>query len=557
MPHFCTQCGKQHKATAKFCPRCGAMIDAAATNILEGPTILDKRYEILGSVKSGAMGSVTRARDIRLDTIVAIKQKKLSPASGMDAGYVQTLFIREAALLSSLDHSGIPRIMDYFVERDRSTGEPLHYLVMEFVDGRDFETIMSERKGSPLPVDEAMNYFFQVLDILDYLHRRQPPVVFRDLNPRNIMLREGRIFLVDFGIARLFTPQIRGTAIGTAGYAPPEQYKGDAEPRSDIYSLGAVMHYFLTARNPEADSQKIFTFESIRRLNNNVPQYLDSLIMTMLDLVPDRRPPSARHIILTLQAPLHRTAAAHPPQSCQETKPAAPSRDVDRDRQLMRKYPDIFECVFANDIGALRAYLDSGTDINAANFNGFSPLHCAIGKGYRELAEYLISRGADIRAKSNKGWTALFSAAVGGYRDITELLIARGADVSVRDVDGVTPLHWAAEKGSADVASLLISRGTDLNAKNKNGDTPLHYACRKGHADVVELLIKKGSDVNARGGEGKTPLHLACSNAHGYVAEVLLREGANVKAKDEIGNTPMKYTYRDEIKALLRKYHGK
>jgi serine/threonine protein kinase len=138
-----------------------------------------------------------------------------------------------------------------------------------------------------------MDYFLQILDILQYLHTQNPPLIYRDLNPRNVMVSSGRIFLVDFGIARVFTPHEKGTAIGTPGYAPPEQYKGFAGPRSDLYSLGVMMHYLITGIDPESSTDTLFSFVPVRQVNPEVPEYLEKVIMSMVDLVPERRPSSA------------------------------------------------------------------------------------------------------------------------------------------------------------------------------------------------------------------------------------------------------------------------
>jgi formylglycine-generating enzyme required for sulfatase activity len=203
-------------------------------------------------------------------------------------------------MLSILHHQGLPKVIDIFIEKELSTGKPLHYLVMEFIEGKDLETIIQERGQKSFPVDEAVDYFRQILNILHYLHTQNPPIVHRDLNPRNVMVHKGKVFLVDFGIARLFNPQQKGTAIGTAGYAAPEQYKGAAEPRSDIFSLGAVMHYLVTGKDPEDASGSLFSFEQARKINPSVPKYLDTLIMSMVDVVIDKRPCNTEALIKAL-----------------------------------------------------------------------------------------------------------------------------------------------------------------------------------------------------------------------------------------------------------------
>jgi len=297
MPQFCTQCGKQNNDTAKFCSGCGSQLESSGTTIISAPQILDNRYEIINTVKSGAMGCIFKAKDTRLDNTVAVKQMLSSFTNPQDAQYAETRFKEEAKMLSALHHGGLPKVIDYFTVREPSTGKTLHYLVMTFIEGKDLETIIQERGQKPFQVDEALNYFRQIIEILDYLHTHSPPIIYRDLNPRNIMIQNGKVFLVDFGIARLFIPQQKGTAIGTPGYASPEQYKGAAEPRSDIFSLGAVLHYLLTGKDPEDSSHgNLFSFEQIRKINPAVPEYLDTLVMSMVDIVIDKRPRNTEEV---------------------------------------------------------------------------------------------------------------------------------------------------------------------------------------------------------------------------------------------------------------------
>jgi len=151
-------------------------------------------------------------------------------------------FAREADTLAQLKHQAIPAITDRFELANR------HYLVMEYVEGRNLEEELAVR-GEPLPEGLVIDIARQLCDVLVYLHGLVPPIIYRDMKPSNVMLQSnGRVVLVDFGIARLFKAARKGTMIGTLGFAPPEQYQGLVDPRSDIYSLGATLHYVLTGR---------------------------------------------------------------------------------------------------------------------------------------------------------------------------------------------------------------------------------------------------------------------------------------------------------------------
>ncbi len=288
MPKFCPDCGRQHSDDAVKCSDCGLRL--VKGNAPE-PVLLDSRYKILDMIKSGAMGCVYRGLDTRLGNIVAVK-KMLIPHSPEN----RERFFREAKLLSQLHHGGLPNVSDFFVAQDPETREISHFLVMTFIDGKDLETIIEEEK-KPLPMKTVLDCFRQILDILSYLHSQEPPVIYRDIKPSNIMISKEKIFLVDFGIARLFTGEEKGTVVGTPGYAAPEQYRGFADAKSDIYSLGVVIHYLLTGKDPAHFEAAPFKFDSIRKYNMDVSEEFDGLIKSMLDVVPENRPESVEKIM--------------------------------------------------------------------------------------------------------------------------------------------------------------------------------------------------------------------------------------------------------------------
>jgi serine/threonine protein kinase len=193
-------------------------------------------------------------------------------------------FAREADTLAQLKHAAIPAITDRFDDQNR------HYLVMEYVEGRNLEEEIAAR-GGPLPEGLIIDIARQLCDVLAYLHGSTPPVVYRDMKPSNVMLTpKGRVVLVDFGIARLFKSARKGTMIGTLGFAPPEQYQGVVDPRSDIYSLGATLHYVLTGRDPEKFPP--FSFPPIRDLRPEVSTNLAGAIDHALAYQADARPAS-------------------------------------------------------------------------------------------------------------------------------------------------------------------------------------------------------------------------------------------------------------------------
>jgi hypothetical protein len=236
-----------------------------------GGTVLQRRYLIDRLLGGGGMGMVYLARDQRLsDRPCAIKEMVdhfIDPNQRIEAN---EYFAREADTLAQLKHPAIPAISDRFDDQNR------HYLVMEYVQGRNLEEELAVR-GGPLPEGLILDVARQLCDVLAYLHGLQPPLIYRDMKPSNVMLTaEGRAVLVDFGIARLFKAQGKGTMIGTLGFAPPEQYQGVADPRSDIYSLGATLHYILTGRDPEKFPP--FSFPPVRELRPDAARNLAGAI---------------------------------------------------------------------------------------------------------------------------------------------------------------------------------------------------------------------------------------------------------------------------------------
>src|SRR6202035_3243548 len=250
---------------------------------LESATVLQNRYVVERLLGGGGMGMVYLARDQRLaNRACAVKEMVDHFIDQQQRIEANEYFAREADTLAQLKHAAIPAITDRFDDQNR------HYLVMEYVEGRNLEEEIAVR-GGPLPEGLVIDIARQLCDVLAYLHGLVPPVVYRDMKPSNVMLTEkGRVVLVDFGIARLFKAARKGTMIGTLGFAPPEQYQGVADPRSDIYSLGATLHYVVTGRDPEKFPP--FSFPPVRDLRPDISSNLAGAIDHALAYEMDGRP---------------------------------------------------------------------------------------------------------------------------------------------------------------------------------------------------------------------------------------------------------------------------
>src|SRR5580658_10314858 len=239
-------------------------------------TIVGGRYRVIKPLGGGGMKLVYLAEDLRLasrecalaemvDTFTSPETQKQAVAA----------FQREADMLAQLSNEHIPRVFDRFSDQNH------HYLVMEFIDGITLEDELKASEGK-LEASRVIDIALQILDTLQYLHNLEPPVVYRDLKPSNVMLgRNGQVKLIDFGIARFFLPQSNATMIGTQGYAPPEQYRGRAEARSDLYALGATMHHALSGRDPAAEPP--FSFPKLRTLCPDLNPALAELVDQALE----------------------------------------------------------------------------------------------------------------------------------------------------------------------------------------------------------------------------------------------------------------------------------
>ncbi|HID65244.1 MAG TPA: hypothetical protein EYP49_21210 [Anaerolineae bacterium] len=289
----CPVCGAPNRDDARFCVLCGALLMpdisvASYQQTLAPQTLLRNRYLIRKLLGQGGMGAVYLAEDQQVFNRLCVVKEMLpyytTPTERLQA---QRNFQREARLLASLRHPGIPQFYDYFIDGGR------YYLVMEWVEGENLEERMA-RQGGPLPESEVLDYALQLANILVYISKQNPPVIHRDIKPANVILgEEGQVKLVDFGIAKATAGTGLSAKIsmplGTPGYAPPEQYSGQVvEPRTDVYALGALLHHLLTGRDPCLETP--FHFPPVRSLAPGVSPEMEELVAQMLQMDAALRP---------------------------------------------------------------------------------------------------------------------------------------------------------------------------------------------------------------------------------------------------------------------------
>ena len=273
--------------------------------------VVNLRYRVDTLIGQGGMGAVYRAWDLVLNITVALKENLDTSESA------QKQFNEEALILARLNHPGLPRVIDYF-----SIPGQGEYLVMDFVEGSDLEDTLEKNGGLyPSPgislkhLDEAqvIPWMLKILDILDYLHHQQPPVIHRDIKPGNIKITsEGRVVLVDFGIAKRYSTThstLTGAHAVSPGYSPPEQYGASTtDPRSDLYALGATIYHLITGQKPAESVQRMtgsVKMISPRQINTSMSQDLEQVIIKSLAIPMDNRYQSAAQMQSALSSVLN------------------------------------------------------------------------------------------------------------------------------------------------------------------------------------------------------------------------------------------------------------
>ncbi len=285
----CPYCGTDNPAGEEFCVNCGGALNAVSPVVTNtsgtagapnvailspsgntnpggvtaggGPTggyrtmapnsqLQGGRYVVEKVLGQGGMGAAMLVKDTRVSNKLVVIKELISDSTDPQQRQADVNnFKREVDTLVQIDHPLVPTVTDSFQEHSR------YFMVQEYVAGENLEAHM-ERINRPMPEREALTYASQVLDILDYLSQLKPPIVHRDIKPANIIIgsKDKRAHLVDFGIARADetknAQRKQTSALGTPGYAPPEQYQGNADPRADIYALAATLHHLLTNRDP-------------------------------------------------------------------------------------------------------------------------------------------------------------------------------------------------------------------------------------------------------------------------------------------------------------------
>lgn len=263
--------------------------------MLEIGSLLDGKYKILNKIGQGGMSVVYLAMNEKANKQWAIKEMRKEKNKNYEI--MKQSLITETNLLKELKHPYLPSIAD-IIENDDTI-----IIVMDYVEGRPLSDILSEE--GVIEEDKVVDYAIQLCDVLDYLHSQNPPIIYRDLKPANIMLRpDGKITLIDFGTARKYNYDSVSdtTCLGTIGYAAPEQFAGETlrqtDARTDIYNLGATMYHLLTGVNPSEPPYELYP---IRRWDESLSNGLEKIILRATRKDPDKRFNDCKEMSYALQ----------------------------------------------------------------------------------------------------------------------------------------------------------------------------------------------------------------------------------------------------------------
>lgn len=345
----CDRCGAVNAPGADLCIICHHPLlisQASVSAYLASNTLFKGCYRIISKIGAGGFGSVYKATDTQsAGRLVAIKEVCLQGLRPQTIKEATDAFQREVNFLSQLAHPGLPRLYEH------SNGPEHYYLVMDFLEGETLEEHQNKAQDRHLLLSEVLDIGLQLCAVLEYLHTHHPPIVFRDLKPTNIIRAPwGKLYLIDFGIARFFKPgQGKDTiALGSLGYAAPEQYgRAQTTPRADIYSLGAVLHQLLTGNDP---SEAPFQFAPLRGKSSQglsdpgtlsssmvdiMMSSLGKLITSMVEMDVNKRPASISFVMQEL----HRLATIWSDVNRSFWRPSIPRTYLSQTRTTSQSTP--------------------------------------------------------------------------------------------------------------------------------------------------------------------------------------------------------------------------
>ena len=256
-------------------------------------SVIDGKYKVLHQIGKGGMSIVYLCINEKANKQWAVKEVRKNGNASSEV--IRQNLLTETSILKKLHHPHLPSIIDVIDQDDT------YLILMDYVEGRTLKAILDERGA--LPQEKVVDWAIQLSSTLMYLHRQDPPIIYRDMKPANVMLKpDGNVVLIDFGTAREYKDDSDGdtTCLGTKGYAAPEQYggKGQTDARTDVYNLGATMYQLVTGKNPTKPPYEI---RPIRQWNPALSSGLESIIVKCTKSDPDERYQSIAELKFALE----------------------------------------------------------------------------------------------------------------------------------------------------------------------------------------------------------------------------------------------------------------
>ena len=553
--------------------------------------IIQDKYRITGILGRGGVAITYSAIALKTNSPVAIKVVSLKQLN--DWKQVE-LFQREAEVLKQLSHPNIPDYIDYFdieTETDKT-----FYLVQQLALGKSLHQLVES--GWRSNEKEVINIARQVLQILSYLHSLDPPVIHRDIKPHNLIRSdEGKIYLVDFGAVQntYYNTLMQGsTVVGTYGYMAPEQFRAQALPATDLYSLGATLLYLLTHRSPAelpqdtlkldfcsaVDISESFAEWVEKILEPDIEDRFNSADIALSQLSTNRRRISKKSIVALFTTAtlalclivgikdykwLLLSSLGFYPQNICSSKVL--DRFLEQGGVINRVSTREKICILSNSVrhdeievieNKLKKFRQIARIINQPDVYNKNLMHDAVIRGDINIINLLIKYGGNINITNNieeadrdkiykNLENLLFYSIYKDNLDIIKLTINLGANLD--SINGSRLLSYAISEENLYLVKLAIDNGAEVNAiKKYTPQIPLIEAVKKGNIDIVRLLIDSGADANIKNHLGKNSLFFVSSED---IAKLLIDSGVDVNIKDYMGNSALFYNSSEDIAKLL------
>lgn len=531
--------------------------------------IIHQKYCITGVLGKGGVAITYSAVNLETNSSIAIKVISLKQLN--DWKQIE-LFEREAEVLQKLNHPAIAQYIDYFdIETDT---DKAFYLVQQLAPGKSLAQLVES--GWRVGEKEIKNIAKQVLSILSYLHSLDPRVIHRDIKPSNLIRDDdGTIYLVDFGAIQntYYDTLMQGsTVVGTYGYMAPEQFRGQALPATDLYSLGATLLYLLTHRSPAElpqDTLKL-NFSSAVDISDSFADWLDKILepdledrfnsaeVALAELFKSK--PKKQRLVATVSAIALTLALVAgfnsykwfflsrlgflPADICSDEVWRRFSRQGGMINSIHGKNNySMLSCIFINSVNSknlkLTKYLiEIGVDVNAKSDRGYTPLNIAVFNQDIDTAKLLIKHGADVNANSSSNSNNLYYSIFRKNTELAKLLLENDANITNEKIaTTVHPLVHAVANENFEMVKLLIKYEIDVNAKDSRGQTPIFAIQSK---KMAQLLINNGANINIRDtSSGKTILFNFIRRGNLDLVELLIENGADINIKDKSDSTPL------------------